>query len=179
MLLHGSPRAESLDQWRPRSYFSAVKGNADRLTFLFPLSFPTKQEPHYLLPSMLLCPNRKKLQLMFERVHAVPCSINMYVRMHNMIHYISMLPVPIIFSGVQQSTSHSCIHEGRSWGECFSDWGLVISIPIGRSNSKSRGSGPELLEVAGSQPMTRIYSKDSQFLQWSTLMCIWITWGFC
>lgn len=80
------------------------------VTFLFHLSSSTKQKPHSLLPSMLLCSNRKKLQLMFERVHAVPRSINTYLRMYNMTHYVTLLPVPIIFSGVQQTTGYSCIH---------------------------------------------------------------------
>lgn len=53
-------------------------------------------------------------QSMFEEVHVAHCSINTYLRMHHTIHDVSMLQsqeeVPIIFSGVHQSTSHLFIH---------------------------------------------------------------------
>lgn len=55
------------------------------------------------------CAPNRRVEFMFERVHRVPCSINMYLRVHSMIHDVSMLPIPIILSDAQQSTIHSFI----------------------------------------------------------------------
>lgn len=51
---------------------------------------------------------------MFERVHAVLCSINTNLRMHNTIHDVSVFPVPIIFQVCNKAlVIHAFVKEGH------------------------------------------------------------------
>lgn len=92
---------------------------------------------------------------MFERMHAVhTISINTYLRMYNMTHYV-LLPVPIIFSGVQQALVIRAFM-GRSWGECFSDRGLFASTPMAGPTPNPEIQAQNYWRVAG----TPVYDKN-------------------
>lgn len=55
---------------------------------------------------------------------------------------------------------HAIVKEGRGVNAAVNG---VTSTPARWSSSKSRCSGPELLQVAGLQLESRIYSEGSQF----------------